>query len=1018
MMGFLEKLFSANGFMPHGHCYLWQPGVLWLHIASDALITLAYFSIPFTLVYFVRKRKDLEFDWMILCFAVFIVACGTTHLMEIWVIWHPTYWLSGTVKAVTAVASVPTAILLVKLIPDALRLPSPSSLREANERLEKEIGERKRAEEGVRRLNDELEGRVEERTQELQAANRRLEEEAVRREQVERALRESESRMRGVLDCSSSAVVVISAEGVIVDWNSRAEKLFGWTRNEALGREMAETIIPEHYRERHRQGLAHFLSTGEGPVLDRLLEMSAQRRDGTEFPVELSISALKTARSTTFCGFITDLTEKKLAEHALRESQQLLQAIVDNATAVIYAKDLEGHYLLVNSRFTELFHLSQQAALGKTDNDIFSKEEADAFRAMDQRVVAAGCALTEEETAAHDDGPHTYLSVKCPLTDHHGKPYAIFGISTDITERAAAERKLQSQLRRLDLLSRTTRAIAERQDLASIYQIVVASLEEHFPAEFACLCLCGEDKEALSVASAGTKTESLVAELKSREQGRIRVEQNGLARCVRGQLVFEADISGLDYSFTQQLAGRGMRSLVLAPLLFESEVFGVLVVARREIDAFNAADCEFLRQLSEHVALAAHQAQLHQALQTAYDDLRQTQQAVMQQERLRALGQMASGVAHDINNALSPVTLYTESLLEKEQNLTEQGRAYLETIQRAIEDISQTVGRMREFYRPREPLTPASPVDLNQMIEQVLNLTSAKWRDMAQQRGIVIRTETQLASELPPISGIESEIREALTNLVLNAVDAMPEGGQLLVRTRCAGVGDNTRVVVEISDTGVGMDEETKRRCLEPFFTTKGERGTGLGLAMVYGVVQRHGGEIEIESTPEKGAKVRLIFPGPARIGAGQGAVPLVAPGSWRTRILIVDDDPLLLKSLGDTLGADGHVVVTANGGEEGMRVFRSSLEHGEPFGVVITDLGMPHVDGRRVAAAVKELSPSTPVIMLTGWGKRLMEEGGPPVHVDHLLNKPPKLLQLREVLALCRNTGTVKDLGKERKHV
>jgi PAS domain S-box len=182
-----------------------------------------------------------------------------------------------------------------------------------------------------------------------------LEEEAVRREQVERALRESESRMRGVLDCSSSAVVVISAEGVIVDWNSRAEKLFGWTRNEALGREMAETIIPEHYRERHRQGLAHFLSTGEGPVLDRLLEMSAQRRDGTEFPVELSISALKTARSTTFCGFITDLTEKKLAEHALRESQQLLQAIVDNATAVIYAKDLEGHYLLVNSRLRSCF---------------------------------------------------------------------------------------------------------------------------------------------------------------------------------------------------------------------------------------------------------------------------------------------------------------------------------------------------------------------------------------------------------------------------------------------------------------------------------------------------------------------------------------------------------------------------------------------------------------------------------------------------------------------------------------
>jgi signal transduction histidine kinase len=135
MSNFLKEFVSSNHFMPHGHCYFWNPGILWLHILSDALITLAYFSIPFTLVYFVRKRNDLEFRWMFLCFAVFIVACGTTHLMEIWVIWHPAYWLSGTVKAITALASVPTAVLLVKLIPVALRLPSPSTLRQANTKL-------------------------------------------------------------------------------------------------------------------------------------------------------------------------------------------------------------------------------------------------------------------------------------------------------------------------------------------------------------------------------------------------------------------------------------------------------------------------------------------------------------------------------------------------------------------------------------------------------------------------------------------------------------------------------------------------------------------------------------------------------------------------------------------------------------------------------------------------------------------------------------------------------------------
>src|SRR2546426_11280446 len=139
MIDFFKNLFSSDGFMPHGHCYLWRPGVVWLHVTSDALIALAYYSIPITLFYFVRKRKDLEFHWMFVCFAVFILACGSTHLMEIWNIWHPTYWLAGSIKAVTAFASVPTAVLLMKLVPQALALPSPTALRTVNGELEREI---------------------------------------------------------------------------------------------------------------------------------------------------------------------------------------------------------------------------------------------------------------------------------------------------------------------------------------------------------------------------------------------------------------------------------------------------------------------------------------------------------------------------------------------------------------------------------------------------------------------------------------------------------------------------------------------------------------------------------------------------------------------------------------------------------------------------------------------------------------------------------------------------------------
>jgi signal transduction histidine kinase/CheY-like chemotaxis protein len=407
-----------------------------------------------------------------------------------------------------------------------------------------------------------------------------------------------------------------------------------------------------------------------------------------------------------------------------------------------------------------------------------------------------------------------------------------------------------------------------------------------------------------------------------------------------------------------------------------------------------------LQQLSEHVALASHQSEVYSALQQAYDDLRQTQQTVMQQERLRALGQMASGIAHDINNAISPVALYTEMLLEQETGLSKRTREYLETTQRAIGDVAHTVARMREFYRQHEPELVLTPVDLSVLVQQVIDLTRARWYDIPQQRGIVIELRSEFGQSLPQVAGIESEIREALINLVFNAVDAMPEGGKLTVRTKATeGPGGTRQVDVEVADSGVGMDEETRRRCLEPFFTTKGERGTGLGLAMVYGVTRRHNADIEMESAVGHGTTVRLRFPVAVPNAADtQSAAPEAMPP--RLRILSVDDDPLLIKSLRDALEADGHAVVTANGGQAGIDAFRAAEERDEHFAVVITDLGMPYVDGRKVASAIKSDSPSTPVILLTGWGQRLVAEGDIPPHVDRVLNKPPKLKELRAALA------------------
>jgi signal transduction histidine kinase/CheY-like chemotaxis protein/HAMP domain-containing protein len=610
--------------------------------------------------------------------------------------------------------------------------------------------------------------------------------------------------------------------------------------------------------------------------------------------------------------------------------------------------------------------------------------------------------LALADTARSVSEKHDY-SVRAPPAEENELGLLTAAFNHMLTRIAADQSRLQSQLTRLELLRRMTRAIGERQDLPSIFQVLLRTLEDDLPIDFGCACLKEADAEVVKLATLGGRGTSFASELGMTIGETIPIDQNGLSRSIEGQLVYEPDTREVRFPFPGRFARAGLRSLVIAPLLVDNRVFGMLVCARRAEHSFSSTDCEFLLQLSQHAALAARQAQLHDALQRAYDDLRQSQQTVMQQERLRALGQMASGIAHDINNAISPISLYTDTLLEREPGLSERARGYLVTIQRAIEDVAQTVTRMREFYRPREQQLVLARVTINRLIGEVLDLTRARWSDLPQQRGIVIRLQTDLAPNLAEIMGAEGEIRDALTNLVFNAVDAMPEGGTLTLRSREASSGGedpHREVRVEVCDTGIGMSEETRRRCLEPFYTTKGERGTGLGLAMVYGMVQRHSAELEIESELGKGTILRLTFP--VSEAADGATMQLTGPQvpTRRLALLLVDDDPLLLKSLSDILQSDGHIVTVADGGQKGIEAVSAAHARGAPFDAVITDLGMPYVDGRKVAAAVAATCPDTPVILLTGWGKRMLSEDDIPPHVDRVLSKPPKVADLRSALA------------------
>jgi signal transduction histidine kinase len=377
-------------------------------------------------------------------------------------------------------------------------------------------------------------------------------------------------------------------------------------------------------------------------------------------------------------------------------------------------------------------------------------------------------------------------------------------------------------------------------------------------------------------------------------------------------------------------------------------------------------------------------------LENANEQLINTREQVVKQERRSALSMMASGIAHDFNNALTMMLGYGEMMLPwfKKNAPDAKEHTYLKHIIAAAQDATHVVSRLRDYSRPAEADELRAPLEVNALCEQAIAFTTPKWKAKARAIGATIEVGTDFA-EVPHVLASAPELRESLTNLIFNAVDAMPAGGTITVGTR----SDGENVRLNVTDTGTGMTEEEKARCLEPFFSTKGDQGTGLGLAVVYGIIQRHGGTIEITSEKGKGTTFSLLLPATDQIAAPSGSHEQSAVNRTLS-ILVVDDQEIICELIAEHLSADGHRPVIATDSAEAFARFEAGS-----FDLIITDQSMPGLSGEQLARKVKERSPGTHVIMLTGFGDDLLTDGKAPEGIDRILSKPVSSDELRRAI-------------------